>query len=186
MRIALCGSSSTGKTTLAIRLMENGEFRNLIPQFITTDARKLLKQGGFTSMDLMTQDQLRDFQLEYFQRKMNLENEQSAFLTDRSFVDVAAYWTERDMEGAEEDEINVLIAPCRERARTYDIHFFLPFGVIPFSADGYRSSDLNLHKRIDRRIRALLIEWKLPFAVMDFSGIDDRAEMVFEWLRKAQ
>ena len=161
MRVALTGSSSTGKTTIAQSLMGIPWIRDLVSQFVPTDARQLLREMGFSQMDRMTREQLRVFQRRYFDRKLALESSFGSLITDRSFVDVAAYWLVRDAFDLPVDQRMPLVQQCRTEAARYDLHIYVPFGQIPFEHDGYRSEHHDLHIAIDSCIQRLLSEWKL-------------------------
>jgi nicotinamide riboside kinase len=177
VKIAFTGTSSTGKTTLVRSLMQLSEFRQRFPTYLTADARKILEASGFHSMDAMTRSQLRSFQLSYFRSKQELERGQDQFITDRSFVDVAAYWVQRDAFDAPMDQ-EQLVLPCSAEARKYDIHFYFPHGLISFEQDGYRSNDLGFHERIDRQIQRFLVEWNLPYESICTANHQERVEAV--------
>jgi nicotinamide riboside kinase len=166
MKIALTGSSSVGKTTLVHSLTRLKRFNASIPNAVTADARALLRESGFHGMDAMTQEQTRAFQRRYFLRKRDSEAELTEFISERSFVDVAAYWMERDSNDAS-TTIDNFVEECRLQSLKYDWHFYLPFGLFPFESDGYRSEDLDFHRRIDWRIRELLREWRLVTVTLD-------------------
>ncbi len=149
---------------------------------MTTDARALLEEFGFRSMDNMSRDQLRAFQLRYFYRKQQIEQDQDQFVTDRSFVDVAAYWAQRDTLDMPEEQAR-LVLPCLSEAKKYDVHFYIAYGSINFESDGYRSNDLNFHRRIDRQIFQFLTEWHLPYVQIQTSNHDERVEIVLDYIR---
>jgi len=178
MKIAFTGTSSTGKTTLAVRLIKNPEFTSKVPEFVAVDARALLDELGFRSMDKMTRGQSREFQQLYFRRKIEIESGRESFLTDRSFVDIAAYWVCRDTFDLSEAEQRLLLDPCRHATKKYDIHFYFPSGLIVFEHDGYRSDDIEFHMRIDRCILRYLVEWQIPYVTIVESDINKRIETV--------
>lgn len=181
MKITLTGSSSTGKTTLSKALMANAFFASTVRAFVTTDARRILTEMGHTSMDLMKKEETRIFQLKYFEKKANLESELADFLTDRSFVDVAAYWVVRDSEPGEERDN--FVRECRKQSSHYDVHFYLPTGVIPFESDGYRSEDMSFHKKIDLTIKGILDDWRIPYVTLGVSDLDQRVQRVLDWVK---
>jgi nicotinamide riboside kinase len=186
MRVALTGSSSTGKTTLAKKLMRTPEFLAHVDQFLTTNARGLLDAMGCRSMDEMTPAQLQSFQRTYLDNKLSGEAGKDRFLTDRSFVDVAAYWLRRDAVDVAAEQKTALVDRGRQAAQVYDVHVYLPFGLIPFQSDGYRSEDRAHHQDIDSQILALLREWGLPFITLDTDVMEERvARVVRETTRVA-
>jgi nicotinamide riboside kinase len=185
MKIAFTGASSTGKTTLANLLMKKSEFVSTVPLFLTADARKILDEMGFRSMDQMSQAQTRAFQMRYYNIKKSIESCQNHFLTDRSFVDVAAYWIERDVS-REDCGSDQLESECFAEAKKYDIHFYFPIGEIQFESDGYRSDNLEFHSRIDRRIQSYLNLWGIRFIQISSNSLDDRLERVMLFLRSGK
>jgi nicotinamide riboside kinase len=183
MKVAFTGTSSTGKTTLSNLLQEDPWIRCHLPFFITVNARSLLLSHGYQSMDLMFPDELRAFQTEYLSRKISLEDGHDNYFTDRSFVDVAAYWMERDVGGLPLSEVEPYMERCRREAARYDIHFYFPFGVIQFESDGFRSEDIDFHLRIDVRIQKLLQEWDLAVIKLETPDLIERGEIVLSHLR---
>ena len=147
-----------------------------------TDARGLLDSLGHTSMDLMSPDSLRTFQRQYLARKLELEKGKDHYFTDRSFVDVAAYWIVRDSAGLSTEECETVIEQCRLAAARYDLHVYFPFGVISFKSDGYRSEDYEGHRKIDDCIQGLLEKWSISFLRLVGDDLQARAETVLEAL----
>lgn len=181
MRLSFTGSSSTGKTTLALRLKEHPAFSSLT--YVTADSRALLEQMGHQSMDRMTREETREFQLRYLQRKLCLESGIENYMTERSTVDVAAYWLVRDAFDLPVRDRDEYIERCKAHACKYDLHIFLPFGLIPFHFDGYRSENLEFHKQIDLQIRAFLSEWRVEHITLDSVDLDSRIEQVLEHVK---
>lgn len=183
MRIAFTGTSSTGKTTLADRLKGDARFNLRVPDFVTTDARAMLRERGHASMDEMSVPDLLAFQRAYLARKLELEHGRGGYVTDRSFVDVAAYWLERDSAAAEAQESQRFVAECRVAAKRYDLHVYFPPGITPFQSDGYRSENAEFHLRINDRIVALLDAWSVNPLVLNSGDIEERVEAVIARLR---
>lgn len=186
MRIAFTGTSSTGKTTIADRLMADARFTPRAPKFVTADARAMLRAQGHASMDAMSRQELLAFQYGYLRHKLVSEAGVDGYLTDRSFVDVAAYWLERDSFGVDEAESHQFVAQCEAAARRYDLHVYFPVGVIAFQDDGYRSRNLQFHARIDARITGLLADWGIDAMVLRSADIDERVEEVVARLGMAR
>lgn len=182
MKIALTGSSSTGKTTLAVELMKDSTLVARLGEHLEERARELLRAMGHTSMDRMSRAETRAFQLAYIEAKEQREAQLTRFLVDRSFVDAVAYWIERDDPSDELGLHGVLLDRCRRGALAYDGHIYCPFGVIPFVADGYRSDSSNFHERVDRRIRSLLNEWGVRYLTVNSSGLNERCRVVRDWI----
>lgn len=178
MKIAFTGSSSTGKTTLANRLMGGAAFSEIVGDFVTEDARSLLRSLGHSSMDNMTRKELRAFQQLYFTQKAEHEMNRTRFLVDRSFVDVAAYWLVRDAFDLPIADQSEFENKCRTLAHAYDLHVHFPIGQIPFASDGYRSDDIDFHRRIAEMIEQLLAKWNVRFISITSSDLDSRTQQV--------
>ena len=183
MKIALTGASSTGKTTLANSLMEEPDFRRQVDDFLTTNARGLLERMGHKSMDRMRRDELLEFQREYLAQKQQLEVGRDRYLTDRSFVDVAAYWLRRDAIELGPEQREEVVEVCRVAARRYELHVYCPFGVVGFKSDGYRSEDLRHHQEIGEQIASFLSEWGVRFITLDTANHEERVERVLAEVR---
>lgn len=178
IKIAITGASCTGKTTLAHELMRDTRINHVITSVINVDARTILKQLGFQSMDLMNREELKSFQLNYYEKKKQIEKGLNDFLAERSFVDVAAFWLIRDTFEQGIDEQNRLIIPCQTESQKYDLHIFLPFGIIPFESDGYRSEDIELHTKVSAQMKSFLVEWNLMFVEIDTDDLHLRVDQV--------
>jgi hypothetical protein len=120
----------------------------------------MLQALGFRNVSELSAAQYNDFQLEYVERKISLESVPD-FVTERSFLDAYVYWEDRCAGLASAKSAQEILDRCRERARSYDLHVFLPFGVIPFVPDGHRHPSPEFHQRISDRISTLLVDWSL-------------------------
>lgn len=87
----------------------------------------------------MNLSQKRAFQIHYLERKLALESSETDYITDRSFLDVAAYWIEYNQMNHESR--HWFIEKCRKNAARYDAHFYFPVGLLPLEADGFRTVD---------------------------------------------
>jgi hypothetical protein len=178
MRIAFTGTSSTGKTTTAHHLMDTSVFREHADRLIPSVSREIIGYFGFPSVSQMTRQQSQVFEILHFSRKLWQEHPHDRFITDRSFVDVAAIWIERDTRGMSKDIQDLLVKPCRALSARYDFHCYFPRGVIPFERDSARSVDHDYHQRVDARIRFLLDAWDLPYITMTESDISKRTSKI--------
>lgn len=184
MKVAFTGASSTGKTTLAKALFKDIGIKRVLCEHLSVNARTILNDMGHKSMDKMTKAQLQKFQLLYLDRKLLLEKDKESFLVERSFVDVAAYWIERDSIEAPNNITELLLEKYKNQSKKYDLHVYFPFGVIPFEEDGYRSMDIKSHFRIDARILQLLSQWKLqPVLTLNYPELSKRLSTVADWVK---
>jgi nicotinamide riboside kinase len=183
VKIAFTGSSSTGKTTTAETIIRLPEVKAKVERIVAEDARSLLRRLNHQSMDAMSRDELRQFQQLYFEQKVQNEAEHKSFLVDRSFVDVAAYWLVRDAPGLEADDRDRLPELCRKYASKYDLHFYFPYGGIPFKADGYRSQNDDFHREVDAMIQKLCVTWRIQPVCIESSKLESRVDQVLTTLR---
>lgn len=182
MRIAFTGASSTGKTTVAERLMDMPEFNRQVPIFLPSGGREILDGLGFRGIDSMSRSETAFYELSYFVRKLAREREIPAFLADRSYLDVAAYWLERDALHQSAYLQDLLLEPCRRLSHDYDLHFYFPADTIPFVPDGRRSLRMDLQKRVSNRIRQLANDWEIPLVVVKDPDLDRRIDFILETL----
>lgn len=180
MRIAFTGASSTGKTTLSNHIQADTRLFAAIGPFVTTDARRLLRELGYENIDSMSLDARIRFQFAYLERKLALESELENFFTDRSFVDLAAYWlqyTGRTLADGDE-----YVARCRTEVGRYGAHFYFPSELLPLKADGWRSAETASRERTDGYIRAILDAWGVSAVALNELDLDLRRERVAEVL----
>ena len=185
MRIAISGSSSTGKTTLVEALFKQGVLGRFGLKVIWTDERAVLRAMGCQDMALMNVEQLCEFQRGYVRQKIDNETGGDDFITEHSYVDCAAYWVIRDQRlNAAEVSEDELTTRCRQMAGQYAMHIVLPFGAVPFHADGCRSTDMDLHRRIARQISDFLTAWQLPHVVVQAADLPGRVREVTRVLER--
>lgn len=155
MKIAICGSSSTGKTTLLKDLLKTEYFIERKIKHVTLDNRALLSELKMTGKDLEEcSDSSRKFQWRILKEKIANEKKYDRFITDRSYLDLAGYWLART--NAFDNETEEYTSLCLELATIYDLHIFLPFGRIPFEKDGYRPENLSFQNSVSEKISELL------------------------------
>lgn len=167
-----------GKTSLTEALMQDRRFSGLVDTMIPERARSLLQSQGYVNFNAMTRQELRNFQRKLFLLKQKEECAADSYLVDRTFVDMAATWLERDTFDHPIDVQNELVIPCRDLAKRYTIQFYLPNQVLAFDHDGIRESDLSLHNRIDIRIQQYLDEWELQYISIQASSLERRVDAV--------
>jgi len=164
MRIALTGSSSTGKTTLA---KEISKIRKTL-KYLTVDARNIIESYNIINIDDLSNINFMLFQKEWIIQKRNNELTIKDFITDRSFIDPLAYMEDRNIVD------NILGQKCISYMGDYDIIFYIPFGNIPFKSDGYRFDDIARHKKIDKNIQILLDKNKIKYYKIKDLSVEDR------------
>jgi hypothetical protein len=184
MRISLTGSSSTGKSTLAQDVLSAARPGGLITSFKESVGRPVLAAMGHRSIDGLTQERSALYQSLYLIQKCSSESTADGYITDRSFIDVAAYWLERDAIGCGDDFKGIILEACQRLTSFYDLHFYLPFGLIPFERDGQRADNEDFHRVIDERIRWLLEKWEVPHVSITVVDRKERVRLVLDAVNK--
>lgn len=183
MRIALTGSSSTGKTTLLEDLLSTSLFKESGISSVKIDIRKIVDSMKVNADGKgCDRNSLRAFQWAVLQEKVRAEEPFELFITDRSTVDMAAYWLVRDSDGTLDEEGKKYLSKCRELASRYDLHIHLPFGAIPFTEDGQRPLSEAFNKNTCKTIKDLLLKWNLTHISLSESGRKERADEVISYL----
>ncbi len=176
LRIAIVGSFSTGKTTLAEALS-----RRLDLPLLPETAREVVELGFKLDKDATPETETLIFLKQY-----NNEISNSEFVGDRSLIDVMAYagWVldnqPRRKESALWDEC-VRLAERRLRT-SYSHLFYLPIE-FPIVLDGLRPDDPEFQKEIDGRLLSLLKSHDLDYKTVKGS-IEERLEQIEVALNK--
>ena len=169
-RIAIVGSFSTGKTTLAEVLARRLELP-LLPEV----ARAIVDLGFQLDKDATVEAETL-----IFLRQYNNELSTESFVGDRSLVDVMAYagWVLENQPWRKEME---LWEECKRlaerRLRTNYSHvYYLPIE-FPIVLDDIRPDDPEFQKEIDERIVGLLQHHGVAFRTITGS-VEERVEQI--------
>ena len=167
-RIAIVGSFSTGKTTLAEAVAGPLELP-LLPEV----AREVAALGF-----KLDKDATPEVETLIFLRQLYNEMTHEHFVGDRSLIDVMAYagWVLDNQPRRKETvlwESCVNIAQYQLRSQ-YSHVFYLPveFGIVP---DGLRPLDPAFQNEIDERMRSLLDRYSVSYDVLTGS-VEERVE----------
>jgi nicotinamide riboside kinase len=170
LRIAIVGSFSTGKTTLAELLARRLELP-LLPEA----AREVVALGFKLDKDATPETETLIFLKQY-----NNELATERFVGDRSLIDVMAYagWVldnqTRSKEIALWEECERL---AERRLRTgYSHVFYLPIE-FPIVLDGLRPDDPDFQREIDHRILGLLDTHGIVYETVTGS-VDERMSKI--------
>lgn len=169
-RIAIVGSFSTGKTTLAEELA-----RHLDLPLLPETAREVVDLGFKLDKDATPETEALIFLKQY-----NNELSNSDFVGDRSLVDVMAYagWVldnqPRSKETALWDEC-VKLAERRMRSN-YTHVFYLPIE-FPIVLDGLRPDDPDFQAEIDERVIRILKSHDIEYDTLTGS-VENRMEQI--------
>lgn len=174
-RIALIGSFSTGKTTLAEVLSRHLELP-LLPE----TARQVIELGFKLDKDATPETETLIFLKQY-----NNELSTDEFVGDRSLIDVMAYagWVldnqPRSKETALWDEC-IKLAERRLRGN-YSHVFYLPIE-FPIVLDGLRPDDPAFQAEIDERLVRLLKSHDIDYVTIKGS-VEERMEQINQHLK---
>lgn len=155
-RIALSGSSGTGKTTLGRRLAAE-----LGVPFIEEGMRTRIEAG--LRVERLDQPQLRALHRELWdEHRERVEAEaQTGFVVDRSSADFAGFWLHYGfLDPLEETER--WLATLRDAMPRYDRILLFPWGALPLVADGTRSPNRWTQFRFQALVEAFLARWTRP------------------------
>jgi nicotinamide riboside kinase len=169
VKIALSGTESTGKSTLANAVGE----KTGIP-VIAEYAREVAKEMGVEDIRAMAPDQAYRFQYRILDQKIEAESKHETFIADRSTADNAAYylrWVAPEMP----DSINQeYIGRCVEQLKIYDHVVLIPWNSLPVVDDGFRSANLYYLYEIHCLIRGFLEDNGISYTTLDPPALGDR------------
>ena len=150
MRIGICGTQSTGKSTLVKALMEdNAMFNSDLAEykFFTERSKQLQSEGAPLNKKSTFNGQI-IFAAERAKELMNKN-----MITDRTSIDVAAF-TEAAPNISVHEKTGLTFT-LLELTKQYDLIIYIP-PVIPLINNGVRDIDEEYRKQIDELIQKLL------------------------------
>jgi predicted ATPase len=152
MRIALCGASGTGKTTLAKWLSEQYGFK-LNP----VGSRSVSKAMGFDkSYDVDKAGKRTEFQRRLLIEKTTWERDHDSFVTDRTTLDNLAYTTMHAASDVDSETLNQVLKGMRR----YTHVIYCPSEVfLNVAGDPNRVSDMTYHTLYDALLFGLLLKY---------------------------
>ena len=169
-RIAIVGSFSTGKTTLAEELARRLELP-LLPEV----AREIAALGFKLDKDATPETEAL-----IFLKQFNNELEEAEFVGDRSLIDVMSYagWVFENQSHRKEMLLwEECVRLAERRLRTNYSHvFYLPIE-FPIVLDGLRPDDPAFQKEIDGRVIGLLESHGVAFSTLTGS-VEDRLSQI--------
>jgi len=182
VRIGICGSQSTGKSTLAKALAQALEL-----PLIREQARVVAHGMGIHSEEMLRRANP-ELQVEFQKRCLQQQQKAEAkypegFVSDRTVVDNAAYWLVWNHAHAPLHDRYIYLADCQHHAKSYDLIVYCPpLGADP-EDDGFRITSRLYQQEIDLLIRTLLVGWELPFITVNGS-VEERVQQVLSEVKK--
>jgi predicted ATPase len=177
-RIIVIGASGVGKTTLveALAPLLNLE---VIPEL----GRKICDELGHSYIgDIPDQEGFKKLVLE---RQIAAEQEAGSFLADRSSIDCWVLWQRWNICQAMTYDTEAYYAQAREQSKHYTDIVYIPPMFAP-ADDGFRWTDLDYQKQVDRLVRMTLYEWNLLERTLTIqcSTHDKRVAEAMNWLNR--
>ena len=142
MKIAFCGASGTGKTTLTDWVQEIYRL-----DFNPVGSRSVAKAMGFDSpYDVDKAGKRAEFQQRLLDDKVGWEAGRESFVTDRTPLDNLLYTSLHDVYSITEAQIDKAL----EHTRSYDLVFYTPLSAfINTAGDKDRAADQSYHRVYD-------------------------------------
>ena len=174
MRIAVCGTHSSGKSTLVEGLSDR------LPKYRTVEEPYyLLVDEGYDFPELPS---IEDFELQLKRSIESLGEDEPDVLFDRCPADLLAYLLVH--EESEAFDLGRWLPPAQAAVETLDLIVFLPVEErdrIALPA----SEDADLRMRVDEKLREILLEDSFDFdvEVLEVTGpLQERVRQVMAWL----
>lgn len=182
MKIALCGSAGTGRSTIAIRLAQS---INHTP--LTNLAKEILKDQEFQYGTNITVEKFLatpERQKKLYNYKCLMESQHENFVIDRSWIDNAAYATIGFYEDNSFD-ISSYLDDCQCKVSEYDFIFHIPWGRQPLQPNGTRTINPWFQFVVDSVICKIADLWKIKLIqIPDDLNNNESIKWILNFLKK--
>jgi len=149
----LTGASGVGKTSLA-ELLAKQLGLPIIPEL----GRQLCQEMGYTRIgDIPDQE---GFKKEVLKQQIVAEESAGNFVSDRSTIDCWVLWQRWNICSAMSYDTEAYYRQAREQSQKYTHIIYIPPMFAP-PEDGFRWTDADYQKQIDRLVRTTLYDWEL-------------------------
>lgn len=175
-RIILTGASGVGKTTLAEPLSKELGLP-IIPEL----GRDICRQLGFERIgDIPDQEAFKKSVLE---AQIQTEEKYQNFVSDRSTIDCWVLWQRWNICQAMSYDTEAYYEKARQQSEKYTHIIFVP-PMFPPEDDGFRWTDADYQKQIDRLARMTLYEWGLVEKTLfvKAKSVEERLKEIAGWL----
>jgi predicted ATPase len=174
-RIIITGASGVGKTTL-VELLAPLLSLPVIPEL----ARQLCREMGYERVgDVPDQE---GFKWKVLDAQIAAEDTHGSFISDRSTLDCWVLWQRWNICSAMTYDSEAYYAKARAQTQKYTDIVYVPPMFTP-EEDGFRWTDADYQKQIDRIVRMSLYDWGMweRTYVVQSSNINERAQEVIAW-----
>lgn len=173
-RLALSGSAGVGKSTLARALSASWS----VP-YIPEGMRDRLEAG--LDLHSLDHDGLASLIVELWQEQRGRERDAvgraGGFVADRSSIDFLAYWLLYRLD-FDSERTAALHDDLRAHTGSYDAILLLPWGALPLTHDGVRSTNrwnqLHLQATLEGLLHRLVPPERLLVLPTELHAVDDR------------
>lgn len=126
------------------------------------------------------------FKKDVLATQAKLENGKEQFIADRSSIDSWVMWQRWHYPQAMSYDTEAFYNYAREQASRYTHIIYVP-PMFPPVDDGFRWTDIDYQKQIDRLVTATLYNWELLNRTYTIKKMDtaERCEEVLAWLKDA-
>lgn len=175
-RVVITGASGVGKTTL-VELLAPLLSVPIIPEL----ARQMCLDMGYDKIGNIPDQE--GFKKQVLDRQIEEENRLENFVSDRSTIDCWALWQRWNQNTAMTYDTEAVYAKARSQAETYTHVIYVP-PMFPPVDDGFRWTEPDYQKQMDRIIRMTLYDWNLWDKTLTISDKDRDARVreVLAWM----
>lgn len=175
-RVVITGASGVGKTTL-VELLAPLLSLPIIPEL----ARQMCLDMGYDKIGNIPDQE--GFKKQVLNRQIEEENRLENFVSDRSTIDCWALWQRWNQNTAMTYDTEEVYAKARSQAETYTHIIYVP-PMFPPVDDGFRWTEPDYQKQMDRIIRMTLYDWNLWDKTLTISDKDSDARVreVLAWM----
>lgn len=179
MRIAICGASGTGKSTLMVRIAEK-----LNLPICPVGSRTVAKEMGFASpYDVDAAGMRTVFQQRLFEMKRDWEASQKYFVTDRTHFDNLSYSLMHGPQSLTTNQFDERI----EANDRYTHTFYCPRDRFQkLGSDPDRVDNEAYHVTYDLILRGLLERYALQFDPLVPITVEERLARVLRVVKRAE
>ena len=145
--------------------------------------RKLCLDMGYARIGDIPQSEQENFKRLVLEAQIEQERLSQAFISDRSTIDCWVLWQRWNICTAMTYDTEAYYSQARAQAAHYSHVIYIPPMFAP-PEDGFRWTDLDYQKEIDRLVRMTLFEWDLlPHTLtVKSTGHEERLEESIRFL----